>query len=75
MTITSTDDLAGLPHVVILRKHGEIEVHQFEGEDCDTKAHQFAYSQLDTDGVDNIVITCRVHTLSRKGDRIGTVHN
>jgi len=70
----TTDDLIGLPHIVILRKHGEIEVHQFEGEDAQSKAIEFGYAQLDVEGVDNIVFACRIHTLSQKLDRIGTLH-
>lgn len=73
MAIT-TDDLIGLPHIVIVRKNGVPEVHQFEGEGAQGRATTFGYAQLDVDGVDNIVFACRIHTLSRKLDRIGTLH-
>ncbi len=70
----NTDDLIGIPHVVILRVDGQPEVHQFEGTDCQGRAVEFAYGQLDRPGVDNIVIACRINTLSRSMDRIGTLH-
>ena len=59
----TTDDLKGLPHVVIMEGKDRIEVCEFEGDDAMERAHEFAALMMLPDTYHKIIVAARVRTL------------
>lgn len=63
MANISTDDLKGLPHMLILKSETELKVIEFTGEDAMEKAHEAAQDMALKDWPGCITVAVRVRQL------------
>lgn len=59
----STDDLKGLPHMVILKSETELKIVEFTGDDAMEKAHEQAQQFVIKDWPGCITVAVRIRQL------------
>ena len=63
MSSISTDDLKGLPHILVLKSESELKVIEFTGEDAMERAHEAAQELALKDWPGCITVAVRVRQL------------